>query len=64
MALVLILFSLVIAILGLVVLIMLYNRMSKSFGHDIGFTIGLIFLPNIFLLILGFNKDKYKKIKA
>ena len=49
-------------IFGLVIDIMLSNRQSKSFGHGTGFTLGLIFLPNIFTLILGFNKDKYKKI--
>lgn len=59
----LILLSLAAAILGLVVMIKLYNRISKSFGHGVGFTIGLIFLNSIFMLILGFNKDKYKKIK-
>lgn len=47
----------------LVVSVILYNRMAKSFGHGTGYTIGLIFLPNIFTLILGFNKDKYKKLK-
>ena len=40
------------------------HRMSKSFGHGAGFTIGLIFLNNIFLLILAFNKDQYKKLAA
>lgn len=52
------------AIFGLVIDIMLSNRQSKSFGHGTGFTLGLIFLPNIFTLILGFNKDKYKKLAA
>lgn len=36
-------------------------RTSKVFGHGIGYTIGLIFLPNIFWLILGFGKSKYSK---
>lgn len=36
-------------------------RMSKVFGHGVGYFIGLIFLPNIFWLILGFGKSKYNK---
>ena len=36
-------------------------RTAKVFGHGIGYTIGLIFLPNIFWLILGFGKSKYNK---
>lgn len=50
------------AIYALVIDILLSIRESKSFGHGGGFAVGLIFLPNIFALILGFNKDKYKKI--
>ena len=38
-------------------------RTSKVFGHGLGYTIGLIFLPNIFWLILAFGKSKYN-IKA
>ena len=36
-------------------------RTSKVFGHGIGYTLGLIFLPNIFQLILGFGSSKYDK---
>ena len=36
-------------------------RTSKVFSHGIGFCIGLILLPNIFQLILGFGKSKYNK---
>lgn len=39
--------------------IYLANSLSKSFGKDIGYTIGLIFLPFIFHLILGFGKAEY-----
>lgn len=40
-------------------------RTSKVFGHGIGYTIGLIFLPSIFWLILAFGKSKYniKRLK-
>lgn len=36
-------------------------RLSKVFGHGIGYTFGLIFLPNIFQLILAFGSSKYDK---
>ena len=36
-------------------------RTSKIFGHGMGWTIGLIFLPNVFWLMLGFGKSKYNK---
>ena len=36
-------------------------RTSKAFGHGIGYCIGLILLPWIFQLILGFGKSKYSK---
>lgn len=36
-------------------------RTSKVFGHGLGYTLGLIFLPNIFQLILGFGNSKYNK---
>ena len=36
-------------------------RTAKVFGHGIGYTIGLLLLPNIFWLILGFGKSKYNK---
>ncbi len=36
-------------------------RTSKVFGHGVGYFIGLWLLPNIFWLILGFDKSKYDK---
>lgn len=36
-------------------------RTSKVFGHGLGYTLGLIFLPCIFWLILGFGSSKYDK---
>ena len=35
------------------------NKLSKAFGHGVGFTIGLFFLNPIFMLILGFSSDEY-----
>lgn len=35
-------------------------KLSLSFGHGIGYTLGLIFLNPIFILILGFSNDQYQ----
>ena len=39
--------------------IMYCIKLSRAFGHGIGFAIGLILLQPIFLLILGFGSDPY-----
>jgi len=36
------------------------NLLSKSFGKNEAFTVGLIFLPFIFYPILGFGSAKYQ----
>lgn len=36
-------------------------KLAKAFGKGVGFTLGLIFIPEIFYLILGFGKAKYDK---
>ncbi|MBN2521895.1 MAG: signal peptidase I [Bacteroidales bacterium] len=36
------------------------NLLSKSFGKEVGFTIGLVFLSIIFLPILGLGSAAYK----
>ena len=48
-----------IPIVNIVFIIWLYNMLSKSFGHDEGFTVGLLLLGFIFWPILGFGKSKY-----
>ena len=35
------------------------NSLAKSFGKDVGYTIGLVLLPTIFYMILGFGKAEY-----
>lgn len=35
-------------------------KLSKAFGHGIGFAVGLILLWPIFILILGYGKSEYK----
>ncbi len=39
-------------------IVMVYN-LSKAFGKGTGFTLGILFLPFIFLPILGFGKSVY-----
>jgi len=48
-------------IFELVVGIMQCAKLSKAFGRGFGTTLGLIFLPNIFQLILAFGSAKYDK---
>src|SRR5258705_12355820 len=48
-----------IPIVNLIIIIWLYNMISKSFGHGEGFTAGLVFLGIIFWPILGFGSSKY-----
>ncbi|MBI5010319.1 MAG: hypothetical protein HZB98_11885 [Bacteroidia bacterium] len=42
-----------------VLAIWMLNLLSKSFGHEVGFTLGLIFLGFIFFPILGLGESKY-----
>jgi len=50
---------LLIPLVNLIVLIIVMNDLSKSFGHGVGFTLGLLFLSTLFFLILGFGGSKY-----
>ena len=50
---------LLIPIVNIVITIIVLSDLSKSFGHGVGFTLGLIFLTPIFILILGFGNSKY-----
>lgn len=55
-----IILSVILLVASIVLRIMTTNKISKSFGHGVGFTVGLIFLPVIFTLILGFGSSQYK----
>ncbi len=44
---------------NLIFIIWLYNMISKSFGKEEGFTVGLVLLGIIFWPILGFGSAKY-----
>ena len=45
---------------NIIVWIIIAIDLAKAFGHGTGFTIGLILLPPIFLLILGFGSSTYQ----
>lgn len=48
-----------IPIVNAVISIICMVKLSKAFGQSGAFAVGLIFLPNIFLLILGFGDYTY-----
>ena len=51
-----------IALIVTIVLNVMQNyKLAKAFGYGIGMTLGLLFLPEIFLLILGFGSATYQK---
>jgi len=41
--------------IGIIWSIWIQNRLSKSFGKEVGFTLGMIFLPLIFYPVLAFG---------
>jgi len=50
----------IIPIINYIFFVWLLNMVSKSFGKDVGFTLGLIFLGFIFWPLLGFGDAKYQ----
>lgn len=46
-------------IASIVINIITLHKLSKAFGYGVGFTLGLLFLPVIFYIILGFGSSKY-----
>jgi hypothetical protein len=49
-----------IPLVNYIFVIWLYNMVSKSFGKDEGFTVGLVLLGIVFWPILGFGSAKYQ----
>jgi hypothetical protein len=49
----------IIPVVNYVFLIWTYNMLSKSFGKDEGYTVGLILLGIVFLPLLAFGDAKY-----
>jgi hypothetical protein len=56
------LFLFIIPIVNLVMGIIAVNGVSKNFGKDAGFTVGLIFLGFIFFPILAFGSAQYQPV--
>lgn len=44
----------------LVLTIMQNYKLAKAFGHGGGYTVGLIFIPWLFVLLLGFGSSEYQ----
>jgi Family of unknown function (DUF5684) len=53
-----------IPIVGFIVWIIVSIDLAKSFGKSGGFAVGLIFLPFVFALILGFGSATYRGAAA
>jgi len=49
-----------IPLVNVVIYIIMMNDLSKSFGHGVGFTLGLLFLSIIFVYILAFGSSTYR----
>ena len=58
-ALIVAIIGLVTSIASLILSIKFASRLSNAFGHGFCFTLGLIFFPYIFILILAFGRSKY-----
>ena len=48
-----------IPLLNIIMHILVLSGVSRNFGKGVGFTLGLIFLPFFFFLILGFGDATY-----
>jgi len=51
-----------IPLVNIIFAIMLCHAISKNFGHDVGMTLLLIFLPFIGLPMLGFGSSQYSPV--
>ena len=51
---------LLVPFVNFIVGILTINKLSKCFGHGLGFTLGLLFLPIIFLPLLAFGDSRYE----
>ena len=49
-----------IPIVNIVILIVVYVAVAQKFGKGPGFAVGMVFLPFIFALILGFGDAEYE----
>ncbi|HSX31831.1 MAG TPA: DUF5684 domain-containing protein [Candidatus Saccharimonadales bacterium] len=44
---------------NIVMVVIVYNELSKAFGKGVGNTVGMLLLPFVFLPMLGFGDAKY-----
>lgn len=51
---------LLVPFVNIVVAVVVYYDLARSFGHGVGFTLGLLILNIIFLPILGFGGSRYR----
>jgi len=56
--------SILVGIFFVVIHIIYCVKLSKAFGHAGGWAVGLIFLDEIFMLMIGLGKSQYKKNEA
>lgn len=49
----------ILPVVNIIFTIWLYNMVSKSFGYDEGFTVGLVLIGLVFWPILGFGSAQY-----
>ena len=49
----------VVSVVGWIISIIGYHKLSKAFGKGVGYTIGMMIFPSIFMAILGFGKSQY-----
>ena len=53
--------QLILPSIAFVLTVMLYHRLSKAFRHGFGYTVGIMFLPFIFVLLLGVGRSRYTR---
>ena len=53
-----------IPLVNIVIAILVAIGLAKNFGRGTGTVIGLILLPNIFLLILAFGSAEYNRVEG
>jgi hypothetical protein len=52
-----------IPVVNLVISFIIYYELAPAYGKDVGFTLGLFFLPFIFFPILGFGSSTYQGMR-
>ena len=55
---------LLVPLINIIAGIKILHDLSKSFGHGVGFTLGLFFFSVIFIPILGFGSSQYRPLEG